>query len=83
MANGKITSQPENGSTQSPHGTTPEPLLGDQTLLTIDKVAGLLKCSTRHIYVLIRTRGLPFRNLGALTRFCVIDVRRWIASGCR
>lgn len=52
-------------------------------LISIQDVAALLDCSTRHIYRLIDTRRIPQPiKLGALLRWVKSDFEQWIAAGC-
>ena len=52
-------------------------------LISIQDVATLLDCSTRHIYRLVDTRRIPQPvKLGAMLRWVKADFERWIASGC-
>ena len=52
-------------------------------LISIQDVATLLDCSTRHIYRLVDTRRIPQPvKLGAMLRWVKADFERWIAAGC-
>ena len=52
-------------------------------LYSIDDVAEILNCSTRHIYRLVDTRRIPQPvKLGALLRWVKTDIEHWIATGC-
>ncbi len=52
-------------------------------LLDVDAVAGLLACSSRHIYRLADMGRMPRPvKLGALVRWSRSAVLDWIAAGC-
>jgi len=52
-------------------------------LYSIDDVAEILNCSTRHIYRLVDTCRMPQPvKLGALLRWVKTDIEHWIAAGC-
>ena len=52
-------------------------------LLDVDGVAGLLTCSTRHVYRLADAGRMPRPvKLGALSRWPRTAVLDWVAEGC-
>ena len=52
-------------------------------LYSIDDVARILNCSTRHVRRLVDTRRIPQPvKLGALLRWVKTDIEQWIAAGC-
>ncbi len=52
-------------------------------LISIQDVATLLDCSTRHVYRLVDTQRIPQPiKLGALLRWVKTDIEHWIATGC-
>ena len=52
-------------------------------LLDVEAVAGLLSCSTRHVYRLADAGRMPRPlKLGALVRWRRNEVLEWIAEGC-
>ncbi len=52
-------------------------------LYSINEVAGILGCSTRHVRRLVDTRRIPQPiKLGALLRWIKTDIDQWIAAGC-
>ena len=60
-------------------------LLADTTpaLLDVRAVARLLDCSTRHVYRLTDSDGMPTPvRLGALVRWNRNEIERWISAGC-
>lgn len=60
-----------------PNGTPPA------ALLDVRAVATRLSCSTRHVYRLADAGLMPApRRLGALVRWSVEDLDRWLADGC-
>lgn len=55
----------------------------ESVLLDVDQVAGLLRCSSRHVYRLTDGGRMPRPvKLGALVRWRAAEIREWIASGC-
>lgn len=57
--------------------------LGDDALLTIEDVAQLLRCSARNVHKLrLAHRIVRPRKVGALVRWRLGDLKRWIATGC-
>jgi len=52
-------------------------------MLTVDDVAGLLRCSPRHVYRLTDAGRMPRPvKLGALVRWQRAAVEEWIDHGC-
>ena len=52
-------------------------------LLDVNAVAGLLSCSSRHVYRLADAGGMPRPvKLGALVRWPRAAILDWIAAGC-
>ena len=52
-------------------------------LLDVEAVAGLLSCSTRHVYRLADAGRMPRPvKLGALVRWRCSEIEVWIAEGC-
>ncbi len=52
-------------------------------LLDVRAVAARLACSSRHIYRMADAGMMPPpRRLGALVRWSVDDLDRWLADGC-
>ena len=52
-------------------------------MLTVQDVAELLKCSTRHVYRLADSGRMPRPiKLGALVRWPREQLESWIAHGC-
>jgi excisionase family DNA binding protein len=52
-------------------------------VITIDDVAALLGCSTRHVRRLADSGRIPHPvKFGALLRWIKTDVDQWIAGGC-
>lgn len=52
-------------------------------LISIQDVAHMLNCSSRHVYRLVDTRRIPQPiKLGVLLRWIKSDFDRWIAAGC-
>lgn len=52
-------------------------------LLDVDAVAGLLNCSSRHVYRLSDAGKLPRpRKIGALCRWSRREIVEWIDAGC-
>ena len=52
-------------------------------LLTIQQVADLLNCSTRHVYRLVSAGKMPAPcKLGALLRWYRHTIEQWICDGC-
>ena len=57
---------------------------GDAVLLTVNEVAQLLNCSSRHVYRLSDAGKMPRPvKLGALVRWSRFAVEAWIADGCK
>jgi excisionase family DNA binding protein len=52
-------------------------------LLDVSEVAGLLKCSARHVYRLAYSGRMPKPlKLGALARWNRDAIEQWLAAGC-
>lgn len=52
-------------------------------LMTINQVAKILGCSTRHVRRLVDANRIPRPiKLGALLRWIKTDVDCWLAAGC-
>jgi excisionase family DNA binding protein len=52
-------------------------------LISIDEVAGILDCSTRHVRRLVDSGRIPRPvKLGALLRWVRTEIDQWIAAGC-
>lgn len=52
-------------------------------MLSVDDVAGLLACSSRHVYRLADMGRMPRPvKLGALVRWSRAAIETWIAAGC-
>lgn len=55
----------------------------ESTLLDVQQVAGLLRCSARHVYRLSDSARMPRPvKLGALVRWRRTEIENWIADGC-
>ena len=55
----------------------------ESALLDVEQVAGLLRCSTRHIYRLADGGRMPRPlKLGALVRWNRAAILNWISDGC-
>jgi excisionase family DNA binding protein len=55
----------------------------DAALLTVDQVADLIQCSTRHVYRMEERGELPRAvRLGANVRWPRQHIDAWIAAGC-
>ena len=53
------------------------------TLLDVSEVAGILKCSARHVYRLAYSGRMPQPlKLGSLARWNRDAVEQWLAAGC-
>jgi len=52
----------------------------DDEYWTRAQVAKLLKVSERHVTNLIERAGLPYVDLGGVTRFPHSELRRWLAE---
>jgi excisionase family DNA binding protein len=53
-------------------------------LLTVQAVAEMLDCSTRHVYRLSDAGKMPAPlKLGALVRWPQATIEQWIANGCK
>ncbi|WP_146372679.1 helix-turn-helix transcriptional regulator [Symmachiella macrocystis] len=64
-------------SSQSPPADSPA------KLLDVQAVAGLLDCSTRHVYRLSDAGRMPRPiKLGSLVRWPRSVIEQWIADGC-
>lgn len=62
---------------------TSEQPVSSPALLTVQDIAAMLNCSTRHIYRLVDSRRIPQPvKLGALLRWVKADIDGWIANGC-
>lgn len=59
-------------------------MMDEAMMLSVNKVAMLLDCSTRHVYRL-EERGLmpPAARLGALVRWPRETIETWIEGGCQ
>jgi excisionase family DNA binding protein len=56
---------------------------GPAALLTVESVAEMLACSTRHVRRLADGGRMPAPvRLGALIRWRRADIEEWIAAGC-
>jgi excisionase family DNA binding protein len=63
---------------------TPPPDPAAPALLDVRAVAQLLDCSTRHVYRLADTGGMPPPvRLGALVRWRRQDIEGWLGGGCK
>jgi excisionase family DNA binding protein len=52
-------------------------------LITIEDLATILGCSTRHVHRLVNSNRIPRPiKLGALRRWIKADIDQWIAAGC-
>ena len=52
-------------------------------LLSVDQLAVMLSCSTRHVYRLADAGKLPRPvKLGALVRWRADQIAEWLAEGC-
>ena len=52
-------------------------------LLTVNQVASLLNCSSRHVYRLCDTKRMPAPvRLGMLVRWNRNVIEKWINAGC-
>lgn len=56
--------------------TTP----ADLTVLTVDEVAELLRCSRQHVYVLHQRDGLPFTRLGRRILVRATELEAYLAA---
>jgi excisionase family DNA binding protein len=55
----------------------------DTALLDVHQVAGLLNCSSRHVYRLCDSGSIPQPvRLGALIRWSRTAIAQWIDEGC-
>lgn len=64
-------------------GDLKPPLADPGQLIGVDKVAELLECSPRHVYRLADSGRLPRpRKIGALVRWSVGEIRKWVEDGC-
>lgn len=65
----------------------PEPehqFLTEMTFLTVDQVAELLQCSSRHVYRLEERGRLPrAARLGSSVRWPRHAIEDWISNGCK
>lgn len=69
--------KPETAEDVKPQLADPSQLIG------VDKVAELLECSPRHVYRLADSGRLPRpRKIGALVRWPVGEIRKWVEEGC-
>jgi len=60
-----------------------EELACGASLLTVDHIASLLSCSTRHVYRLADAGKMPRPiKLGALVRWSKASIEDWIGHGC-
>ena len=56
---------------------------GAQSLLTVQQLAMRLNCSARHVERLVKKKAFPSPvRLGALVRWRVDEIERWISQGC-
>jgi excisionase family DNA binding protein len=63
--------------------TAMSPLDSAATLIDVDQVAHLLRCSPRHVYRLAHSGSMPRpRYLGALVRWSLSEVEQWVNDGC-
>ena len=52
-------------------------------MLTVDQVAAMLNCSSRHVYRLCDTKRMPSPvRLGMLVRWNRTVIEKWINAGC-
>lgn len=65
--------------------TALSPLLDSPaTLIDVEQVASLLRCSPRTVYRLSDAGRMPAPvRLGSLVRWRRVDVEAWIAGGCK
>lgn len=57
---------------------------GLATLFSVDQVASLLNCSSRHVYRLSDAGKMPAPlRLGSLVRWRKTEIESWIENGCR
>ena len=62
--------------------TVAEPIASSR-LLTVDDVAGILRCSSRHVYRLADSGRMPQPiRIGSLVRWQPSVIESWIAQGC-
>lgn len=55
----------------------------EPVLLTVQQVAQLLNCSTRHVYRLADRSAMPQPvRLGMLVRWRRDEIEQWITAGC-
>ncbi len=55
----------------------------EPALLTVNQVAKLLSCSSRHVYRLADRSAIPQPvRLGALVRWRRDEIEQWITAGC-
>jgi excisionase family DNA binding protein len=53
------------------------------TLLNVQQIASMLKCSPRHVYRMADSGAMPRpRHLGSLIRWSQIEIEEWVAAGC-
>ncbi len=64
------------------HVGSAAPFQGDDELLTVHEVGGILKLSTASIYRLVEQRAIPFHRLRGGLRFRTGDVRAFLEK-CR
>lgn len=54
-----------------------------RSLLDVEEVAALLRCSTRHVYRLVDSGKMPKPvKLGSLVRWSRAAIEDWINGGC-
>jgi excisionase family DNA binding protein len=80
----QITTNPQD---TSPYGSMLAPRVGEQLALILTKaqLAGLLRCSERHVDNLRRRGLVPYINLGRSVRFrrdAVLSAVRKLEGGC-
>ncbi len=55
----------------------------DAVLLTVQQVAKLINCSTRHVRRLADRGAMPHPvRIGTLIRWRRDEIERWVAAGC-
>jgi len=58
-------------------------LAGASILIDVRAVAAILGCSPRHVYRLSDSGRMPRPlRLGGLVRWNLLDIEKWIDSGC-
>lgn len=62
-------------------GNTFQEVIFENQVLTSVEAAEFLKCSTKKLYRLIETHGLPCKRIGNEYRFLVSDLVGWMKGG--